>query len=179
MALPDINEAVATGALDTLGSTQLVAYVVTSAPLSTNPAEIRKRLAVNLPDYMVPSVIVFLDEMPKTVSGKVNRLALPAPVNVRTNSGVPYVAPRTKIEASVCDMWKELLAVDEVGIDDSFLDLGGQSLTALGFVVHVNETYDIEMSVAELFDVGTIREIVELITIALLEDVSNEFDSVP
>ena len=86
----------------------------------------------------------------------------------RSRTGIPYVAPRTRIERTLCEIWQNLLSVDRVGIDDAFLDLGGHSLTAQSFVARVNQTYAIEITSAELFSIGTIREIVELITVRLL-----------
>ena len=111
---------------------RLVAYVVTRQDTSTN--ELRSFLKQKLPEFMVPSAFVCLDSLPLTASGKVDRKALPAPDQSRSESGQSYTAPRTPVEELLAGIWGEVLKVDKVGIHDNFFELGGRTLSHSGYV---------------------------------------------
>jgi amino acid adenylation domain-containing protein len=107
----------------------LVAYVVSDDGVPLDPAALKARLATQLPDYMVPTAFVFLDAMPLTPNGKLDRRALPAP-DLAT-SAAEYVAPRTPTELAIARIWQELLRLERVGVHDDFFALGGHSLLAM------------------------------------------------
>ena len=90
--------------------------------------ELIGRLKERLPDYMVPAVFATLDALPLTPNGKVDRPALPEPDLARPELRSPYVAPRDELERTVAGIWRELLGVEQVGVDDNFFELGGHSL---------------------------------------------------
>src|SRR5207342_2117101 len=92
--------------------------------------DLRDRLKRELPEYMVPSAFVFLDSLPLTSNGKVDRQALPVPSQNRAELEESFVAPRTPTEEMLAGIWAQLLHVEQVGIHDSFFDLGGHSLLA-------------------------------------------------
>jgi len=133
------------------GEKRLVAYVVPAQGQSRSITALRTHLAAELPDYMVPSIFVFLDALPRTPSGKVDRRALPAPTRDRPNLDQPYVEPRTPLEIKICALWSALLDVEPVGVRDDFFDLGGTSLIALRFAGQLaREGHD--LPIVQLFE---------------------------
>jgi len=112
------------------GKVQLIAYFVAvgSPPVSTR--SLRATLAQRLPDYMMPSAFVEVTEIPQTPNGKADRLRLPPPTPVGRDSTRPLTAPRTPIETGLVAIWKEVLDIDALSIDDDILSLGGDSLKA-------------------------------------------------
>ncbi|WAP59864.1 non-ribosomal peptide synthase/polyketide synthase [Streptomyces sp. S465] len=127
---PAIEDAVVVAREDT-GHRRLVAYLVTAA--APDPVELRAHLKRTLPDYMVPAAFVTLERMPRTDSGKVDRRALPAPGD-RPERGSPYVAPRTEAETVLARVWAEVLGVPQVGVEDNFFALGGDSILSIQIV---------------------------------------------
>lgn len=128
---PDVDQAVVLAVEDRPGARRLVAYVVSG----TGPADteaLRAHVAADLPDYMVPWAFVQLDEMPLSPNRKLDREALPHP-----GSRTAGLAPRTTEEKALCAVYADVLAVPEVGLDDSFFDLGGSSLNAVELVCRV------------------------------------------
>nr|WP_104789656.1 non-ribosomal peptide synthetase [Streptomyces sp. QL37]PPQ60233.1 hypothetical protein C5F59_28815 [Streptomyces sp. QL37] len=131
-AHPDIAQVVAVAREAGAGrGKQLVGYVVPVAGAeSIDPAVLREFVAERLPEYMVPAALVVLDALPLTANGKVNRRALPEP----QFSGGEHRAPRTPLEKVLCGVFAEVLGVGSVGVDDSFFDLGGDSIVAIQLV---------------------------------------------
>ncbi|MBM9467221.1 AMP-binding protein [Nakamurella leprariae] len=123
-ALPDIRESVVVGD-DSAGRTRLVAYVVSTAEKPA-AASVRSRLREVLPPWMVPETVVFLERLPRTERGKIDRFALP-PAPLFVPGGTP---PRTDWEGVVADLWARVLQLPEVGVHDDFFELGGDSLAA-------------------------------------------------
>ncbi|WP_332367704.1 AMP-binding enzyme [Spirosoma telluris] len=111
------------------GQKRLVAYLVATDGHVVKSG-IRAQLEEQLPDYMMPSAFVWLDELPKTTSGKVDKKQLPAPEQKRPDLAVAYRKPRTPLEQTIAGLWIDLLQVDKVGLDDNFFELGGNSLLA-------------------------------------------------
>ena len=107
---------------------RLVAYIVTSRKPSPAVEELRLFLLEQLPSYMVPSFFVFLDAMPVTPNGKIDRRALPAPERQRPDLAARFELPQTEIERSIAYVWQEVLGIEKVGLHDNFFDLGGHSL---------------------------------------------------
>ncbi len=137
------------------GEPQLVAYVVGKGGLAIE--EWRTYLQGRLPIYMVPSAWVLLEQMPLRANGKVNRSALPAPTGTREGLGTPLQAPETRTEKILADIWKEILGVDHVGVQDNFFDLGGHSLLATQVVSRIRDQLQVEIKLVTFFEVQTIR----------------------
>jgi amino acid adenylation domain-containing protein len=149
---------------DVSGDKRLVAYVVPShGPAPTTP-ELQAFLKDKLPDYMVPSAFVFLDAMPLTPNGKLDRKALPAPDQSSPELGASYVAPRTPEEELVAEIWAEVLKLDKVGIHDNFFDLGGHSLLATQVVSRVRAAFQVELPLRTLFEKQSVDELAKAIT---------------
>src|SRR5205085_6382755 len=106
----------------------LVAYIAISEQEPVTSSELRSYLSRQLPSPMVPSSFVLLEALPLTPNGKVDRLALPAPAQVRGEAEEPFVAPRTPIEEVLAGIWAEVLGLERVGVFDNFLEIGGHSL---------------------------------------------------
>jgi len=109
-----------------------------------------------LPDYMIPSAFVVLEQLPLTPSGKIDRRQLPAPDDARPELGETYVAPRTPLEQEMARIWEQVLKVKGVGIYDNFFALGGHSLLATQVISRVNESLQIELPLRMMFEQPTI-----------------------
>ena len=123
---------------------------------ATKISAVRRRLSAWLPDYMVPPHIVVLDEMPLTSSGKLDRKALPAP---EYGDGDEYRAPSGAVEEILTDIYAQVLGLQRVGVDDSFFDLGGDSLSAMRLIGAVNTSLDADLSVRTIFEAPTVAEL--------------------
>ncbi len=161
-AHPGIRESVVIAREHSPGDKRLVAYVV---PKQTPPAwnELRQYLGQCLPDYMVPSLFVPLNCLPLTSNGKVDRRALPEPSPGLSAAAAEGLAPRTASEKLLAQIWRELLGINQIGIDDNFFELGGHSLLATQVVARAARALNRELSAALLFEAPTIRALGEAI----------------
>lgn len=162
---PQVKAAAVIVRLDPPGEQRVVAYVVPDETLSQAKAppdakQLREFLKASLPDYMLPSAFVFLEQLPATLTGKLDRQALPAP---DSGGALDYQAPGNPLEAQLAQIWAELLGVPQVGIHDNFFELGGHSLSAVQVIVRLQERLGLEASVAELFDAPTIAQLAPLL----------------
>jgi amino acid adenylation domain-containing protein/non-ribosomal peptide synthase protein (TIGR01720 family) len=113
------------------GGSQCLAAYVTGDGAALSPVRLRTGLAADLPDFMVPAHFTILAELPRTPNGKLDRHALPEPVESRPDLATGYVAPRTAAEATLARIWSETIGVQRVGVHDNFFELGGDSLTSM------------------------------------------------
>ncbi|HJP94904.1 MAG TPA: amino acid adenylation domain-containing protein [Pyrinomonadaceae bacterium] len=144
---------------------RLVAYVV-AEPRATTGNELRTYLKERLPEYMVPSVFMLLEELPLTASGKVDHRRLPEPEGVRPELAAGYVAPTTAVEELVAGMWAEVLGLERVGVNDNFFDLGGHSLVAIQVISRVRETFQVELKLDKFFATPTVSALAKVIAAA-------------
>jgi amino acid adenylation domain-containing protein/non-ribosomal peptide synthase protein (TIGR01720 family) len=154
--LDDVNQAVVIAREDRPGDKRLVGYITGAA----DPAEARTALAQRLPGYMVPTTVVGLDALPLTPNGKLDTRALPAP----EYSGSGYRAPSSAIEEILAGIYSHVLGVEPpqlVGVDDSFFDLGGDSISAMRLVAAINTRLDAALAVRTLFEAPTVRSLSE------------------
>jgi thioesterase domain-containing protein len=155
---PSVREAaVAAVSAGTAGESRLVAYVVGDAggePLT--PLQLRRHLKDRLPEYMVPAAFVILAALPRTSGGKVDRQALPVPTDERPATTRPYVAPSTALQEFLAGLWRNVLRVEEVGVDDNFFELGGNSIQGAVLINRLQEKIGHHISVIALFDSPTI-----------------------
>ena len=152
-----VSEAVVIAREDSPGERRLVAYLV-SAQTPCAPADLRSHLRSQLPDYMVPSAFVFLDAIPLSANGKVDRRTLPPPEADRSEITGAFVAPRTENEERVSRVWKDILKVVRVGIHDNFFELGGDSLAAMQVVSRLRCPEFPELNVFHIFERPTVAE---------------------
>nr|WP_198730486.1 non-ribosomal peptide synthetase [Mycolicibacterium baixiangningiae] len=152
-AHPGVEHAVAMVREDRPGDRRLVGYVVAGEGVEVS--EVRRFVAQRLPEFMVPAAVVVMDRVPLTVNGKVDRRALPVPVySVGTSRG-----PQTPVEDLLCGAFCEVLGLNEVGVDDNFFDLGGNSLLATRLVARLRHTLAADLTVRTLFDHPTITQL--------------------
>ncbi|THA34035.1 amino acid adenylation domain-containing protein [Streptomyces sp. A1277] len=141
------------------GNKQLVCYVVAGSG-TLDLAALRAHARTKLPGYMTPKAFVRLDALPLTANGKLDREAMPEP---DFDQVVASRAPRTPLQQELCAMFSSLLEVPEVGIDDSFFDLGGQSLQAIRLCNRIGAAVGVGVSVNKLFDNPTVAELAAFI----------------
>ena len=154
--LPPIQEAAVMGKADAAGEMQLVAYIVRKKGSEAKVGEIREMLKKRLPDNMLPTVWVFLDEMPLTPNGKIDRLALPAPSRTRPDLDQPFVPASTPFERFLSELWCEILQIDRVGVHDRFFEIGGTSLQAIRFMSRIGKTLGETVPITAFFEDPTI-----------------------
>ncbi len=133
---------------------KLVAYFTGEAGV-VDVAALRERLSRQLPEYMVPAAFVPLEALPQTPNGKLDRKALPAPE--LGTQGREYVAPRTELEAQLCEIWQEVLGVAQVGVTDHFFELGGHSLRATQLLARISQRLKLSAPVRALFEAPTVQ----------------------
>ena len=158
-----IKEAVVVARQDHAGEPWLVAYVVPERQPMPTSSELRRILEGKFPPYMIPSAFVLLETLPLTSTGKVDRRALPAPATTRPELAIPFVAPRMPIEQRVAQIWAETLGLEQVGINDPFLDLGGHSLLATQIASRVREAFQVDIRLQSLLEAATIADMAVLI----------------
>ena len=140
----------------------LCAYLVLSRELGVN--ELREYLAEQLPEYMVPTTYVVMDDLPKTISGKIDRRALPAPQRESCGLKQEYAEPQTPVEKILAEIWSELLVIERIGTRDNFFQIGGHSLLAMQLLSRVRQAFKVEIPLRILFELPTIADLAILIT---------------
>ena len=161
--LDAVKETVVTTKDNAQGSPALVAYVVPTDKATLTTSAIRKALAARLPDYMIPAAFIFLHSLPLIGPGKVNLRALPEPGRARPDLDVPFALPRTPLEEAIAAIWAGMLNVDQVGIYDHFLDLGGDSLTATRLISRVRDAFGINVPLRLLFETPTVADMAAVV----------------
>jgi acyl-coenzyme A synthetase/AMP-(fatty) acid ligase len=161
---PAVREVVIETRTDDSEDSRLVAYIVSDQEQAATTSELRHFLQTKLPEYMIPSAFVFLEALPLSPNGKVDRKALPNPGVYRPALETPFVAPRTPVEAELTKIWAEVLSIPQVGVHDDFWELGGHSLAAMRVISRVADRSLIELPMQTLFEAptvaGTGRELV-------------------
>ncbi len=154
--LGGVDHAVVIAREDHTGDKRLVGYIAGSA----DPTTARNTLAQQLPPYMIPTAVVRLDALPLTPNGKLDIRALPPP-DYQDHDHDPYRPPTTPAEEILCDIYSQILRLDRVSIDDSFFDLGGDSLSAMRVIDAAQESLHAHLTVRDLFDAPAIRQLAQ------------------
>ncbi|HWR62116.1 MAG TPA: amino acid adenylation domain-containing protein, partial [Clostridia bacterium] len=141
-----------------LSGSYLCAYVV--AEVKLEKAELKKHLAKELPDYMIPTYFVQLDKIPVTKNGKLDRKALPEP-EAGVASGIEYEAARNEVEEKLVELWQQVLRLERIGINDNFFELGGHSLKATSLMSKIHKELSVEIPLREIFRLPTIKGLSE------------------
>ncbi len=157
---PGVRQSVVLAQPDPAGGSRLVAYVVPEDDEHTPSSDdLRDHLSKKLPEYMVPSIFVFLEEMPLTANAKIDRKALPNPDAKTLQIGKEYVAPRNATEETIAKVWSDVLKVDNIGALDNFFDLGGHSLLVTRAVTAIKKELGIHLPITALFDAPTVEKL--------------------
>jgi amino acid adenylation domain-containing protein len=155
---PDLQAVTVIARADQPGHQYLAAYLVASQELTS--ADLRDFLKQKLPEYMVPGAFVFLDAIPLTANGKIDRLALPIPT---LGFNPSFVAPSNALELQLMQIWEDILHISPIGVRDNFFDLGGHSLLAVSLMARIQQQFGKKLSLATLFQGATIEHLAQII----------------
>ncbi|MCA1566206.1 MAG: condensation domain-containing protein, partial [Acidobacteria bacterium] len=167
---PSVRQCVVIAREDVPGEKHLVAYLVGAGAGALKVNEWRAYLKERLPEYMIPSAFIVLDELPLMTNGKLNKQALPSPWEVRPQLEKKFVAPRTPVEEVLAQVWADVLHLPQVGVDDNFFDLGGDSIRSIQVKAQAQK-HGIDFSIERLFQHQTIA--------ALAQDLQTPGENVP
>jgi aspartate racemase len=162
-ACPGVENCVVAVREDDPGEKRLVGYVILQPGKTLDSAAMREHLRSKLPEYMVPSAIVSLNEFPLTINGKVNRKALPAPTRVSPEAVSDSDAPRDSLELQLTQLWEKILNVRPIGLRHNFFDLGGNSLGAVRLFSEMRKLFGRAFPLSVLFQAPTIEKLADLI----------------
>jgi acyl carrier protein len=137
---------------------RLVAYLVTTPGSRINLTKLRESLGDVLPSHMIPATFMVVGALPVLATGKTDRLALPEPGRERPELEAEFIGPGTPVEVALAEIWSQVLDIDQIGIHDGFLELGGDSLKATRIVSRVISTFRAEVPLTALFDSPTVVE---------------------
>src|SRR5437667_4441056 len=160
---PAVREAVVIAREDVPGEKRLVAYLVTRPPKPEAKA-LRELLKKKLPEYMVPAAFVFLEQLPRTPSGKADRKALPASEEELGQYSPGFVEPRTSTEEGLARIWRALLGIRRVGVHDNFFDMGGHSLLGFQMLARIEQRFGKNLPVTVLFQSPTIEQLAKILS---------------
>ena len=159
-----VRETVVLAQEDNPGNKRLVAYVVHDLEYCPSADELINLVRTQLPDYMVPSVFVFLDRLPLTANGKLDRQALSKPDLSRLRSSNPPAIPRNHVERQLADIWETILSVQPIGVKDNFFDHGGHSLLAVRMLSQIENVFGKKLPLNALFQAPTIEQLAALLS---------------
>jgi amino acid adenylation domain-containing protein len=165
-----VQECVVVADEDMTGEARLVAYVVPAEHAVPGDVELRSFLSTTLPEYMVPTVFLEIERIPRTPNGKLDRTELPRPSRHRRMQHQPFVPPSSEVEIRVARIFGSLLGVDNVGVDDDFFELGGHSLLAAQAVASIRDSAGMGLSVRDFFAAPTVRGVAAWLERASAED---------
>jgi amino acid adenylation domain-containing protein len=156
---PSVRQCAVTAWSENSGPKRLAAYLVAKNGSPPDASELRTYLQQRMPEYMVPSFFVPINELPLSPNGKVNRAALPAPEAARNDDTAPIVAPQDDIERGLQTIWQDVLGVPQIGTRDKFFELGGHSLLAVRLAAQIEKVFGKKISVATIFQSPTIAQL--------------------
>jgi amino acid adenylation domain-containing protein len=151
---------------DMTGDRRLVGYIVTKEKDDFNIADLMDFMRTELPDYMCPSLYIFLEKLPLTANGKLDREALPAP-DFCNHSKIRYIAPLSETEKVLVRIFEEVLKVNKISVEDSFFDLGGHSLLATQLMSKICNYFNISLPLKTIFEAKSVRKIAQEIDLAV------------
>jgi aspartate racemase len=161
---PAVRETMVTAWDASPGDKRFAAYVVPEQRSSPTPGELQSFLGDKLPYYMVPSSFIFLDRLPLSANGKLDRGALPSPEGNGAALEDTFVAPRSPIEEALTGIWTELLRLERVGVNDNFFRLGGHSLLAVRLFAEIEKRFKKRLPLSSLFERPTIQNLASMLS---------------
>jgi len=171
---PEINDTFVVAVDAGSDRSRIVAYAVPRPGSTLSATDLRAFVRLKLPDYMVPARLIFLDALPVSRNGKVDRQALPDPGRSRPELDTPLVTPRTSLEKELEQIWRDVLELDQIGMDDDFIELGGDSLTATRIISRVIAKFRIRIPLRTLFQTSTVAEMARAISQLRIEAMEQE-----
>jgi acyl-coenzyme A synthetase/AMP-(fatty) acid ligase len=174
---PAVRQAAVIVREDVPDEKHLGAYIVPARGADVTIGSLQDLLATHLPDYMIPTAFVLLEALPLTPNGKVDRSVLPAPDATNTVRDRAIVAPSTPTEERLAEIVASLLSLEQVGVDQNYFLLGGNSLLGTQIILRVAEAFAVDLSLLNLFEAPTVRELsaeIERLIFAELEALNDE-----
>jgi amino acid adenylation domain-containing protein len=163
-----VHKAVVTARAEAGSDARLVAYLTVDTGVAPpEPDELRSFVSEHVPAYMIPAAWVVVDEFLVTPNGKVNMAALPEPEWDRSAATDEFVAPRTETELAIAAVWKDVLSIDEIGVNDNFFALGGHSLLGMQVLSRLRQEFDVDLGLRALFDGPTIAGLAAAVATAV------------
>ncbi len=153
---PAVQASVVIAREDVPGEKRLIAYVVPALAAQRDEASLRASIRQRLPDYMEPSAIVWMESLPLTANGKIDRAALPAP---SIDESKNFIAPRTPVEETLAGIIREFLKVPRVSVDDDFFHLGAHSLLGAQIIARVRNVFGADLKLLDVFDSPTVAQL--------------------
>ena len=157
-----VRQAAAVVREDRPGDKRIVGYLLAEKDSAPDLSKIRANVGLTLPEYMVPNLVVVVDEFPYTPSGKLDRKSFAPPSTKRPSIATEFVKPKTNEERQLAKIWCDVLQLDEVGTQDNFFELGGNSIRAVKVVAQAKQAMKINVTGAEFFDNPTIASFLKM-----------------
>lgn len=177
MAYEGVRSAAVVDWKDETGKQYLCAYVVSENELDI--PGMKEYLGKVLPEYMIPSVFMKIDEIPLSSNGKVNKKILPKPAKKGVEGDDRYVAPKNEVQKKLSQIWSELLDIDKVGISDNFFEIGGTSLTLVNMYMKIEKLYPHRIKLIDIFQNATIEKLEKLINSQKSDKKEMRFITIP
>jgi surfactin family lipopeptide synthetase A len=171
---PAIDKSVVIAREEKSGDKRVVAYIVERREQRAAVSELRSYLRERLPEYMIPSMLVKLESIPLTSTGKVDRRALPEPAQMREEQWEEMVTPGSPLEEVIAAIWGEVLGIERIDINENFFELGGHSLLAAQIVSRMRQALELEIPLRWIFERPTIREIAGVVEAEMRGDGGKE-----
>ncbi len=168
LSIEGINSVVVITRKVKLEEAELIAYVVSDNKIS----DLRINLMKDLPSYMIPSYLVHLDSFPLTISGKVDKKALPNPEGANLLNDAVYESPKNEMEYQIINIWEEVLKRERIGMKDDFFSLGGHSLKATNLINEYEKAFEVKLNLNEIFLNTTVESHLSLIKEAPISSIS-------
>ncbi len=154
-AIESIDQAIVIAKKDLSNDTTLIAFFISKN--TVEPSEVRKQLKKSLPNYMIPSQFIQIDEFPLTPNKKIDRKALKQ-IKAKASRKNDYIPPSNKTEERLITIWKEFFEIEKISLNDDFFDLGGHSLIATRLIIRIQEEFSIKLSINKIFEYPTLEE---------------------
>jgi amino acid adenylation domain-containing protein len=158
-----VNDCIAVICTQSSGEQMLVAYIVPEEKDAFPVSDVRRHLKEQLPEYMVPKVLMTIDKLPLNVNGKVDRRQLPSPEKSQPETAASYVEPRNPVEDVLAGIWNETLGMERIGVYDNFFDLGGHSLLITKVISRIHALLSVTLPITSLFQSPTIAELAQML----------------
>ncbi len=153
----NVKQVVVTARQISGGDSRLVAYIIPEPGTDLTASDLREHIKEKLPDYMIPSFFVFLENFPLTPNGKIDRKALPDPDTASIEPETDYIEARDELEIQLTAVWKKILGLKKIGVKDNFFEIGGHSLLAAKLFAHIEKSLGKNLPLATLFQAPTIE----------------------
>lgn len=140
-------------------TTRIVAYIEKEPAITVSIKNLREQLSLTLPSYMIPSIFMFLERLPISANGKLDRNALPDPPQNRPELDTAYVPPKTGLEHRLAQIWIEIFSLDQIGTHDNFFELGGDSLMATRLISRIQDVFKIALPIRSVFAAPTVHDL--------------------